>query len=170
VIQGVGLTVRTITGTFDAKQETNTSGYADFTSPAGSLVTSGVKPGYAWIPDTANRTGNATDTIFGYNVTIDPAPEPNFCRVYGWLTLGTGYAPGQKVTFTPKGDTTYEDCDTTFFVPNDMSAFGGTHADSVGYFQIDLRYSACVGAYTMTVGSANKTITVPSESTWRVVW
>jgi hypothetical protein len=81
MIQGVGLTVRTITGTFDAKQETNTSGFADFTSPAGSLVTSGVKPGYAWIPDTANRTGNATDTIFGYNVTIDPAPDPNFCRV-----------------------------------------------------------------------------------------
>jgi hypothetical protein len=75
------------------------------------------------------------------------------------------------VQFTPKGDSAFESCDSTFFDPKTLTANTSNHADSVGYFWIDLRYSACAGEYTMTVGDMDGvTVTVPSESTWRVVW
>ena len=141
----VQMTMKTIGGTFDATGPTNASGYRDFTAPTANMVTYGKKLGYFFKYDTTDFIGDSTDTIIGYNVPLQPSPDPNLCRVQGYVFVPGG-APERTVavTFTVSGEAVHNDCDGTAFIAEPVTVWTSIHADSLGFFYADLVPSGCL--------------------------
>ena len=141
-ILDVGITVNSIADVFDGSGKTNSNGYEIFTLPADSMVYLGRKAGYTWLTDTVVVSGDATVTLYGYNVVIDPPDDPNLCRVHGWARIPSG-STGRKmnVYLTVEGDEAVHNyCDSTFFIKQPKT----TSTDADGYFYFDVYPSKCL--------------------------
>lgn len=181
-IMGVNITIKTIAGVFDAAQTTNSNGYRDFTLPTDSMKYLGSKVGYQWITDTINVTADDTVAIYGYNVPLQESPDPNLCRVQGYISLPGGLPTKKiKVTFSTTGGV-YNFCDSTAFIPEPVSILTSTHDDSLGLFAVNLIPSGClltangdslqytINATCGTYKMKEKLIWVPQEASFAVVW
>jgi len=107
------------------------------------------------------------DTILGYSTPS----SLNACVVSGYLGDASGDATYQYrlVTFSLPGIVT-DSCNNVSIIDLSTSAI----TSSTGYFEVELLQSACIGdaKYTMTVEglSSTKKITVPTETTYDIVW
>lgn len=177
-IMGVKITVKTIAGVFDAAQTTNSNGYRDFTLPTDSMKYLGSKAGYRWITDTINVTGDDTVDIYGYNIPLQASPDPNLCRVQGYVFVSGGKTERKiTVTFTNDGGV-YNSCDSTAFIPEPVT----TRTDTSGFFYADLIPSGCLLKsngdslqYTINASLDDNTIKekliwVPQSDSLKVVW
>jgi len=183
-IMGVNITVKTIAGVFDAAQTTNSNGYRDFTLPTDSMKYLGRKVGYRWITDTINVTADDTVAIYGYNVPLQASPDPNLCRVQGYVYVPEGGSTKKiTVTFTVAGEAVHNSCDSTAFIAEPVTVKTSIHEDSLGFFYADLVPSGCLLKadgdslqYKVTqearsgAAGKEKLIYVPQEDSYEIVW
>lgn len=96
----------------------------------------------AW--DSMTWTTDYSDSIYGYRFFAGASPDPDLCRVYGWISIPTGGTDEKiKVTITNDGGV-YNSCDSTAFINQPIIRWTKTHADSLGFFYADLIPSGCL--------------------------
>lgn len=181
-IMDVKITMNTIEGVYDASGLTNASGYKEFTAPTDEMVFLGRKCGYFFTRDTNDISGSLTDTLFGYDIPLQASPDPNLCRVQGYVSLPGGLPDRKiKVTFTVSGEAVHNSCDSTAFIAEPVTAWTSIHADSLGFFYADLTPSGClldgddslqykVTQELRSVEGKEKLIWVPQAESYEVVW
>lgn len=118
----------------------------------------------------------------GYDIELQASPDPNLCRVQGYVYIPTGGTTEKiKVTFTIIGEAVHNDCDGTAFIAEPVIVWTSTHADSLGFFYADLVPSGCLlkGTdslqYKITtelsgVKGREDLYWVPQEESYEIVW
>lgn len=182
-VMGVQITVKTIAGVYDIALPTKSNGYRDFTLPTDSMKYLGRRVGYVWITDTINVTGDDTVDIYGYNIPLQPSPDPNLCRVQGYVFVPSGATDDMiEVTFTNDGGV-YNSCDSTAFINEPTIVWTSTHEDSLGFFYADLLPSGCLLKesdgdslkYAINASLNGNTIKeklfyVPQSESYEIIW
>ncbi|KPJ48254.1 MAG: hypothetical protein AMJ41_05280 [candidate division Zixibacteria bacterium DG_27] len=155
---------------------TDSEGKAIFSLDPGTYKLWSWKAGqvFAPLPDTLIVAGSVNDTVWAS--TFDPGqpPEPELCRVYGWIygLSGEGLA---AVTISAKINQVPLRYESTIISPYYQS----TTSDTSGYWYLDLYPNSALTPddtqyefmiYYSSGAVLRKKVTVPNQSSWQLSW
>jgi len=159
-----------------ARGYTDSEGKAIFSLDPGTYKLWSWKAGqvFAPLPDTIIVAGSVNDTVWA--TTFDPGepPEPELCRVYGWIygLAGEGLA---AITVSAKINQVPLRYESTIISPYHQS----TTSDTSGYWYLDLYPNAVLTPddtqyefiiYHSSGAVLRKKVTVPQQSSWQLTW
>jgi len=143
------------------------------------------RTGYIW-PSFSFDVSDDDDSlpVPGYKIALQVSPDPDLCRVQGYVFIPTGGTSEKiKVTFTISGtEAVHNSCDATALIAKSVTAWTSTHNDSLGFFYADLVPSGCLLKangdslqYKITqelggVTGKEGLYWIPQEESYEVVW
>jgi len=159
-----------------ARGYTDSEGRANFYLDPGTYKLWSWKAGqvFAPLPDTVIVAGSVKDTVWA--TTFDPGepPEPELCRVYGWI-YGLSGEGLSSVTVSAKINQSPLRYESTVISPYYQS----TTSDTAGYWYLDLYPNAVLTPddsqyefiiYHSSGAVLRKKVTVPEQSSWQLTW
>ncbi len=175
-VPGVRVAVRSVDqSVFIAGGVTNNDGQVGFNLDEGDFLILAHAPSYIFESyDTITVNGPGEDSLSGFRFDPGSPPEPDLCRVYGYV---------YDITANPETNAEIE----ARLSPG-VRRFGGavvsplvrqTQSDSLGYFHIDLIPSARLepdsSAYEISITLSDGTIlrekvAVPDQDSWQLTW
>ncbi len=173
-IPSANVDVQLSNGTVKSRGTTNASGLTTFTVTDGGWVLVSQETGYVLNNLSKTISGNSTDTVKGFDITVGTPSSPALCRVYGYVySVGAVPDNGAGVAaFLPSG---VARSGNLIISPFSVS----TITDSLGYFYLDLirsdsllpvgtKYDFIINRKDGTI--VHKRITVPNQTSWPVEW
>ncbi len=175
-VPGVRVAVRSVDQmVFIAGGVTNYEGEVGFNLDVGDFLILAQAPSYIFESfDTISVEGPGCDSLMGYHFDPGLPPEPDLCRVYGYI---------YDIAANPEMNAEIE----AHLSPG-VRRFGGavvsplvrqTQSDSLGYFYIDLipsvRLEPDSSTYEISITLSDgailrEKVTVPDQNSWQLTW
>lgn len=181
-VSGATMTINDMSGTLHSYQATKSGGYIKFNAtPTDTFLVSAELPGYV-LPsaDTVIVTGTVTDTVFGYNIAINPPAAASACRLYDYIyTTQLGAVEGATIVASLTGKNLRDSCLNVNIATPSAAV---TTSDSTGYWYLDLAKSYCYDVtdsvfYQVTIIYPNgaspmtsKKVYITDSATQRMAW